>query len=205
MICNPDLSPERDASVILSHIQAELADVCGSEAGMTECHGEVARAIQHFLEHEVGTQFVDARTLTLMAAQALKSLGQGGDARRLVLFGSGMVRPSEWLVTGDEAIWVLNLKDIALREDASLELVFFKGVQIVLESIADVWDSSGGDGILGLKHVCVAASSLLGAPRNSKAVARLCDEIRGICAGKLQQIGRDRGWHSEPFVLNLDF
>ena len=140
-----------------------------------------------------------------MAAQALKSLGQGGDARRLILFGSGMVRPSEWVVTGDQAIWVLNLKDIALREDASLEIIFFKGIQVVLDSIADVWDASGGDGIMGLKHVCLAASSLLGAPRNSKAVQKLCEEIREICIGKLQQIGRERGWHAEPFVLNLDF
>jgi hypothetical protein len=205
MICNPETLPEQGGSVILSHIQAELAEVCGSEDGTAPCHDEVARAIQLFLENEAETEFVDARTLTLMAAQALKSLGQGGDARRLILFGSGMVRPSEWVVTGDQAIWVLNLKDIALREDASLEIIFFKGIQVVLDSIADVWDASGGDGIMGLKHVFLAASSLLGAPRNSKAVQKLCEEIREICIGKLQQIGRERGWHAEPFVLNLDF
>jgi hypothetical protein len=92
-----------------------------------------------------------------------------------------------------------------MQEDASLELIFFRGVQLVLDSIADVWDECSGDGVLGLRHVCLAASSLLGAPRNSRVVAELSDEIIDISIAKLEKLQEERSWEFVPFVLNLDF
>jgi hypothetical protein len=205
MICNPDLMAGSEPSAIESHIGAQIEAVCQGHITGLDNADEVARAIGHFLREEGGMEFVDSNALTLMAAQALLSLGERNAARRLVLFGTGMVRPSEWIVTGDRETWVLDLKEMILRDDAPLELVFFKGVQLVIESIADVWDDCRGAGTLGLRHICSAASALLGgAGGKSDAVAGLGDEIKDLCARKLEQIRERRGWSAAPQVMNLD-
>ncbi|MCK5528913.1 MAG: hypothetical protein KAI74_04465 [Kiritimatiellae bacterium] len=205
MIFDPGDMIESKPSVVVTHIQSEIADICGVDVATEFCRIEVAKAIEYFLENEHDSEFIESKTLTMLAAKVLASTGDPGSARRLMLFSSGMVKPSEWVVTGDKDVWVLNLKEITMQEDASLELIFFRGVQLVLDSIADVWDECAGDGVLGLRHVCLAAASLLGAPRNSRAVAVLSDEIIDTSIAKLEQLKGDRGWTSVPFVLNLDF
>ncbi len=205
MIFDPGGPVESEPSVVVTHIQSEISDICGVDVDTEFCREEIAKAIEFFLENDHKSEFIESKTLTNLAAQVLTSIGDPGSARRLMLFSSGMVKPSEWVVTGDKDVWVLNLKEITMQEDASLELIFFRGVQLVLDSIADVWDECAGDGVLGLRHVCLAAASLLGAPRNSKAVAMLSDEIIDTSIAKLAQLKRERGWESVPFVLNLDF
>lgn len=205
MIFDPGGMVDSNPSVVVTHIQSEIADICGSDADTDFCREEIAKAIEYFLENEHKDEFIESKTLTMLAAQVLASIGDPGSARRLMLFSSGMVKPSEWIVTGDKDVWVINLKEITMQEDASLELIFFRGVQLVLDSIADVWDECSGDGVLGLRHVCLAAASLLGAPRNSRAVAELSDEIIDTSIGKLHQLKNERNWDSVPFVLNLDF
>lgn len=172
------------------------------EPGQAE---ELAAAVSAFLEeHELTDSFIDAGYLVMLASKAMSSIGQDRAALRLVVFGSGMVRPSEWEVTGGSEVWTLDLKQMTVADATSLELVVFNTLNIVLDSVTDVWDASNGNGVLGLRHVCDTAAGLLGVSRNSKAVADLSNEIVRVCGLKLEKVGRSRGWETCPQVMNLD-
>lgn len=204
MIWDPH-SGDATAATIVSQICTEL-ETAGA-AGMLLPPGhieELAQAVGYFLEEQGSGGAADSRYVVMLASKALSSLGECEQARRLFLFGTGLIRPSEWDVTGDDAMWVLDLRQMTVHSDASIELLFFCSLNIVLDSIAEVWDRTDGHGLLGLRHVCSAACALLGEPGAKKAVAPLVEEIKDLCRRKLGQIGAERGWHDTPKVMNLD-
>ena len=204
MIWDPHaLHDEPQRSAVVAHIASEVGAVCGGVLSGPESVEEMARAVEQFLEQTGAGEAVDANYLVMLASQALSSLGENGAARRLLLFGSGLVRPSEWEVSGDRAMWVLDLKQIAVREDAALELILFNSLNMILDAIADVWDASRGDGVLGLRHVCQSATLLLGAP-TAPQVARLSEEIKTACVRRLERLESARGWSRHPDVMDLD-
>ena len=192
-------------SVIVSHITDGLADLYGKHFPLSSWSvEELARAVERFLEQEGNRGVVDSTRLVLLASRALSSIGEERTARRFVLFGTGLVRPSEWEVTYGEEMWVLDLKQMTVRDDAALELLFFAGLRVILESVADVWDESGGSGVLGLRHVCAAASAVMGDSGDREKVLALSAEIKDLCGRKLRQVGRERGWKDVPQLMNLD-
>jgi hypothetical protein len=201
--------PNNDASgggtSIVSHIEGVISETCGDALQLDECQTtELAAAVAAFVEQyqDSGT-YIDSGFLVMLASRALSSLGEAHAAHRLIVFGSGLVKPSEWEVTGGEEVWTLDLRQMTVRDDAALELVFFSSLNIVLASIADVWDASGGRGVLGLRHVCTTASALLGGGK-PRAVSALADEIRRTCEAKLTQVHGERSWSHVPEVMNLD-
>jgi len=202
MICDPRMSSEGSAIYAQIEARAENAGVLELiEDGTVQA---VAEAVEQFLVQAVDDDAVDSRTIDFLAAQALESLGDAASARRLLLYGTGMVRPSEWVVTGDQAIWVLDLKQMTLYGHAPLELLFFRSMLLILDAVADIWDECSGDGVLGLRHVCTAAAGLLGVSERADAVSDLAAEIVDACTSKLDQLREARGWLTSPSVMNLD-
>jgi len=205
MICNPGMNSVSERSVLYSHIEGHVRDLCGHDLHVDDGSlEEMARAIEQFLEFRDAGPVVDSKYVLMLASQALSSIGHDHAARRLLLFGTGLMRPSEWEVTGERAVWALDLREITVRDDAPLELLFFGSLSIILESIADVWDETGGRGVLGLRHVCMAASALLGKKGTRRELSQLSEEIKETCRGKLSQIQQQRAWEMTPEVLNLD-
>lgn len=202
MIWNPDSDVVRHPSAVVSQIASEVDAVCGDVLGGAGSVEEVARAVELYLE-EYGSGAVDSTCLVMLASQALSNLGEGKAAHRLLLFGTGLVRPSEWEVTGGEAMWVVDLKQVTMRQDAPLELIFFNCLNLVLDAIAEVWDGSGGSGILGLRHVSAAASALLNTSKK-RDLAAFAKEIKAACVCRLEQLGGQRNWSSTPVVMDLD-
>jgi len=162
----------------------------------------VAHAVEFFLGDGKTAFVVDSDHLLLLASRALGSLGHGQQARRLVLVGSGLVQPAEWEVSGSEAVWTVDLKRITVVDAPNLEIMFFAGLRMVLESMADVWDEPSGSGVLGLRHVCQVATALVGPEKRDRQ--RFAEEIVATSSGLLDQIGRRRSWTSVPRVMNLD-
>lgn len=194
--------PERSA--LVSKLTAEIGSLCGDQVlGGAHNIQELAAAVDDFLRQQPG-EWVETNHLIVMASQALAALGEKQAARRLLVLGTGLVRPSEWVVTGEASAWVLDLRQMTARVDAQLELVFFAALDAVLESAGDLWDGTGGRGTLGLRHVCATAQALLGAERPGKNSAALADEIVAACRGKLAGIGAARRWTHVPQVMNLD-
>jgi hypothetical protein len=106
MIWNPQVRAEETESALAAHLAAQMAELYGS-GGAAAGAGlqEVARAIEFFVGHDVASGCVDANRVTLLASQALSSLGDRVAARRLLVFGTALVRPSEWEATLSKHMW----------------------------------------------------------------------------------------------------
>ncbi|OVE75909.1 hypothetical protein BVX97_03085 [bacterium E08(2017)] len=205
MIFYQDEGYQREDSKIVAHIKGEFFDLCDDEVLVDSSNiDEIARAVEMFIQEEMDCTCVNTNELILLASRAMASVGDGHMARRFLLFGSGMIRPSEWEVTSDNTMWVLDLKQITLSKESALELTFFNAINILLDSIADVWDDTKGEGVLGLRHVCTAATLLLGSSARNKDRSLLINEIMAVCELKMQQIADRRGWDDEPRIMNLD-
>lgn len=205
MIYIPDAEQERAGSALAKQISAQVSELGGLELlGDPGGLEEVARAVECFLERNGGDGSVESRHVLMLASQALSSVGEGAAARRLLVFGTGLVRPSEWEVVAGDRMWVLDLRQMTVRADDSLEMVFFGSLNIVLEAMADIWDETGGEGVLGLRNVCAAACALLGSDACRKRVDALVDEIHNAARTKLNHLGALRGWDEIPQVMNLD-
>ena len=206
MIWIPNNDERERGTSVVSHIERVIAENCGDELLLDDGQTtELASAVAAFLErHQDSGSYVDSGYLVMLASRALATLGEKQAAHRLLVFGSGLVHPSEWEVTGGDDVWTLDLRQITVRDDSALELVFFGSLNIVLGSIADVWERSQGRGVLGLRHVCSAASALLGGA-DFGSVAALATEINKACESKLGQIHTERSWQHVPAVMNLDF
>lgn len=191
-------------SSVITYIERVIEENCGEALELDEQQAtELARAVSEYVEmNRDSGAFVDSGYLVMLASRALASVGQERAAHRLLVFGSGLVRPSEWEFTGGCDVWTLDLRQMTVRDSEPLELVFFSSLNIVLASIADVWEQSGGSGFLGLRHVCDTASALLGGRK--KGVDGLAGEIRSHCSAKLEQLGRERGWQDIPQIVNID-
>ena len=205
MIWDPSREETPRRSALVAQLAAELSAVCGRDLSLSEMDSEeLARAVEHFLEEDVGDEVVDPESLVLLAAQALQSLGKDQAARRFLVFGAGFVRPAEWEVTTGESMWVLDLKQISVLDHAPIELLFFSGLTLILEALADVWDGTQGRGVLGLRHVCSAVCCLLADPVKGRRSQALVDEVMQVCGRKLASLASARGWQECPRVLNLD-
>ncbi len=195
----------RKESTVVRHIVDEIEALCGDSLSLSDLETrELARAVELYLDEYESVECVDAGYLVMLASQALKSIGQENAGRRLYIFGSGMVKPAEWVITGEHQLWILDLKQITLGDRAPLELLFFNSLVMILDAMADVWDDSAGSGGLGLRHVCRSIEGLLDIGRRSRRARMLSDEIIDICRIKLDKLKSERGWERAPDVINLD-
>jgi hypothetical protein len=196
---------DREHALVTHLKQTITANSLGEFLGDEGRAADVASAVAAFLEaHGGADQVVDSGYLVMLASQAMSAVGEPDDARRLLVFGSGLVRPAEWEVSGGDEVWTIDLHRITVTDGTPLELVFFNALGMVVESIADVWDTTSGRGVLGLRHVCATARLLLGRTRKKDAVQSLVEEITGICSDRLGRAREQRRWETAPVVMNLD-
>lgn len=205
MIWIPNSDELANSTSIVSHIESVIEENCGDTLHLDEMQAaDLAVAVASYLDENYDSgAYVDSGYLVMLASRALSSVGEKQAAHRLLVFGFGLVQPSEWEVTGGQDVWTLDLRQMSVRESATLELVFFNSLNIVLASIADVWEQTHGHGFLGLRHVCETASVLL-CGGTKKNVAALSSEIKHACEAKLKQLKVERDWEYVPSVMNLD-
>jgi len=206
MIYYPQEDRAGGAEEALARYVAEQIATYGGEEELVESGrvDDVACAVANFVTDAVGHGAVPGRSLILLASQALSSVGERQAARRLLAFGTGLVRPSRWEFTGSQDLWVVDLREMAGLAGAGLEMAFFTGLLAVLEMIANVWDETRGAGVLGLRHVTSAAAALFGKGAPRQHAGDLSREIKDLCARKFDSIRSRRGWTSTPVIMDLD-
>ena len=207
MIYYPSIPENSPSDPLIEHLAAQMASWCGEEglvgSGQVD---ELACAVARFVEGEAPSDAVDSGYLVMLASRALSAIGENQAAQRMLLYGTGLVRPSHWEVTGGDAMWVLDLKEMTVLSDTCLEMVFFNCLVLILDSIAEVWDETGGSGVLGLRHVLAAARGLsgTGADGGRERSRSLSEEIKRVCARKLEMLGQQRQWITQPVIMDLD-
>ncbi len=205
MIWDPRSASEPESSAVTAFVTAQLAEWCGTgDLSHDENMAELVGAIEAFLKQRgLSGELISSRQLLGMASQALVSIGERRAARRLIVFGTGLAAPAEWMVSYGDALLVLDLKQVTVCDDVNLELIFFANVDAALDSVAEFWDETDGRGFLGLRRVCLAARSLLGCAGKNK-VHRLAEEIKAACRARLERLADEREWEYIPHMINLD-
>lgn len=190
---------------VREHLEDELRAGGGPALAQDETVIEqVAVAVDTYLRQAgPATPALDARQLVVLASRALSSLGHGLAARRMLVMGSGLVRPATSTITGAGPLWTLDLEQMTVRDGQPTELLFYQVLQAILEAVADVWDATQGEGALALRHVSTTAAALRGG-RDGRDRALLRREIKRWTGGKLMAIGVRRGWRTAPRVIDLD-
>jgi hypothetical protein len=158
MIWNKDSG--KTASPVVDVIVDEAAKVAAATGTESPVHiRAVAEAVGHYLA-ESRAASVNSETLLCLAGEALKVVGQGGMAARLALFGTGLVRSQEWVFAGDDLVWVIDLGRIGCSGDACTDLAFYRSLAVVIAAMSEVWDGTGGKGLLGLRNLTAAAPKM---------------------------------------------
>jgi hypothetical protein len=142
--------------------------------------------------------------LSRLTARALSSLGRPEAARRVLVLGSGLVQASRWLAVHPGTVWTLDLPRLLHRKGDHLELALFRGLDLILDTLAGLWDASDGEGVLGLRRSAEAARLLLGPATPAARLCALRNELRDACDIRLDILGAARGWTARPRVLFTD-
>ena len=208
MIWNPQLdtsSGDFAGDGLISRVVAQLEQLFDTPHLLSDVQvEELSRAVEIYLSEQNSSLSSNERFVVMLSSQALSSLGEAATARKMLVFGTGLIRPALWEVSGESCMWVLDLRQMTVPSAMSLEMIMFRSLAVILESIADVWDPSEGYGSLGLRHVCQTAAGLLNRDARTKEARELADEIRRHCDGLLADIASRRAWTATPQVLNLD-
>lgn len=110
--------------------------------------------------------------------------------------GGGMVRPSRSAVSGDGPCWTLNLTCLSSSAGDLAELALPARVNRILTRTAEIWDETGGTGVLGISRPL--------APGRVHLNRLFREEIPGICRRILERIQPERGWHRIPAICRLE-
>ena len=191
---------------VLKRTLAEIEQATGHSTHLKENDVEaLAVAVQRAME-ECGEDTSNEERVLELSAHTLGVLGDDSAARRLLVFGSGLVKASVWEFTGKDPLWVLDLRKLVLNSGVQIEMAIFKSLSLVLETIADVWDDSSGKGELGLRHVLSTAEQMFGisGKRSKKRNKDFSGEVLGRCRMKLGDIAAMRGWTTVPTVIAVD-
>jgi hypothetical protein len=195
-------SPSAAAPPLAETVAAELAAVCRPGDGFgPEQVREIAKAVAAYAADRGADG--DARALRVLVSRALHGSGESVLARRVAVLGAGWVRPTAWLVGGEEPVWALDLRALVHGRRERLELTLFTGLRLVVDALAPVWDETGGRGWLGLAYAGAAARIVLGPGVGRRRAAELCGELRGLCVARLETLRAQRHWAAVPGVLNL--
>lgn len=188
------------------HLLEHAPALCGNPAlasSPTLC--EAAQGVAAILaEQQTVPHEVDPHTACTLMSRALEASGESSLARRLHLAGTSSVYAASWITAGRDTVWTLDVRKLAPDNSPCMELVLFERLRVWLTDYADVWDATGGRGVVGLKGLSDVAASILGTLPAAFASRLLAAELRDYCASLLDRQRRQRGWHSTPLIMSVD-
>ena len=164
----------------------------------------LSRALWCLGEKDLARTLVDRQQLDAKQADLFLSSPEGAavSVDAWSLMDSRLVRPSEWAVENQSTVWVLDFARIKMEPQDFVELVFLQGLRILLERTAEIWDATGGQGVLGLKGLreWLAVRKKAG-PRS---VRGSMEEIGAFCRDVMTKNRAKRAWATCPRVITLD-
>jgi hypothetical protein len=193
------------------HLATEIAAACGDF--VPEHVHEVAQAVAAYCAQQNNEFILSSEYVTMLVSRALRAVGEEQAGRTFVgdwhfpalettiqfqdvppalwsVFASRLIHPSRWLVNNGKVIWVFDLSRFRFDTDLCLDLAFHHAVRAILYAVAEIWDGTSGDGILGV--------------HGTAKCGRSASDVQTLCRDLLERISANRGWASVPRVLNLD-
>ena len=120
----------------------------------------------------------------------------------LPLFSRGVIRPADWAGARLDRMWILDFGRLVLTDAERHELMLYRSVRRLVDTMAPFWDATGGEGILGLKSLRAlqVATGRRGMTEDLISPA----ELIGFIGEVLGHHQTRRGWRAIPELFNLD-
>ena len=179
-----------DRSALRTHIASEISSSCG-DLSLDPSHvQELAQGVSTFCTEQLPDKHVKSDYLMLLTSLSLWAAGEEHAAwrvlgrrsasaiqRHMVLpslsqgklspsawsaFACGILRPSHWVSRNPSVVWVLDLSRIRLGDTELYELTYYKGIRQLITNLAELWDASSGEGILGFGRNTGAGQAVSG-------------------------------------------
>jgi len=194
---------------------------------------EIARSVAEFAAQRANGMLIPSDYLLILTCRALWASGAGQTARALLrmkgpelnidgacsdaVFNSDFfhclnTRPaflralhssaSVWSLTGP--YWILDLREVFPLPETGLEMTVWRVMHILMQNLAELWESSGGRGSLGIRNMRYLSAAILGFARRSRQERRFTAEMICNCEYDLASAATARDWRLTPVVLDLD-
>ena len=166
----------------------------------------VTRALAAAGDDVAAQNWLEQKTGHLAGSDTLLPLVSSRDCTMasLASVSARLVRPEHWLFAGREGAWVLDCGHVVLDRAAGTELVCYRALRSLIESVETAWDRTGGRGVLGLRQTATLARRVTGAGANRDRIQALCADMEAFCAQVLAASSKRRGWAHVPAVVQLD-
>ncbi|HOW97250.1 MAG TPA: hypothetical protein P5567_05470 [Kiritimatiellia bacterium] len=184
---------------LVGELRAEVARVAPDA---DEASDDVARGVAAFWRERYDRQWLSSDYVEHLIAAAWRGVenpgGPGSPARSLEAWrglASRLYRSAEW--AGGDRVWILDLGKVGGLPCYRLELLWFPVVRRLIEDMAELWDATGGHGVLGVVGGVPAGIS-------GRALRRWRADLAGHGEAVLARLRRQRGWAELPRLLWMD-
>lgn len=210
-----------------------LAGSDSLEAGVLVYSDEIARSVAEVAVQRANGMLIPSDYLLILTCRALWASGAGQTARALLrikgpelnidgsysdavfsadLFNYLSRHPSflrvlrssasVWSLAGP--YWILDLREVFPLPETGLEITIWRVMHILIKNLAELWESSGGRGSLGIRNTRYISAAILGFARRSRQERRFAAEAIRSCEYDLAAAATERDWRLTPVVLDLD-
>lgn len=119
----------------------------------------------------------------------------------LPYFSLSIIRPADWAGAQLDRMWTLDFDRLVLSDSERHEMMLYRSIRAMVESMFVFWDTTAGEGVLGLKGL--SSLNVEGISSGRQTLTATDDLLEYIADLFLQQ-KETRGWRSVPSLLNLD-
>ena len=119
----------------------------------------------------------------------------------LPYFSAGVIRPADWAGAELDRMWILDFTRLAIAENERHEMMLYRSIRAILESMYIFWDVPSGEGVLGLKGL---SSLNLEEKMKQGRTFTVTDDLLDYIANLFTQQKDIRNWSAVPSLLNLD-
>ena len=203
-----------------------------SDEGVLVYGDEIARSIAAFAAQRANGALIPSDYLLILTCRALWASGAGRTARALLrvkgpelnidgsysdavfnsdLFNCLNTHPSFLRVLRSSAsvlnlagpYWILDLREVFPLPETGLEMTVWRVMHILMQNLAELWESSGGRGSLGIRNTRYISADILGFARRSRQERRFTAEAIRNCEDDLAMAAVQRDWRLTPVVMDL--
>ncbi|HEY5653059.1 MAG TPA: hypothetical protein VIR63_01675 [Pontiella sp.] len=119
----------------------------------------------------------------------------------LPYFSLGIIRPADWVGAQLDRMWILDFERLQLSESERHEMVLYRSVRTIVEHMFMFWDSTAGEGVLGLKGL---ATLKVSENKRSGYTLTTAEDLLKYVSGLFRQRQDLHGWSAVPTLLNLE-
>lgn len=222
----------RRSDALHQHLVSEIAAACSECTLPPEQMEEIARAVEAYWDEFPPEVSFPSDYVKLMVARALAGAGEAEASRRLamstavdeegrgaveafleftylppevwMLFACRLVRPSRWMMTGVDWVWVLDLSRLTIGQGDRTELAVLQALRAVVRTLAEVWDPARGRGVMGLRELGSTAARLALPAGSARSEEQWIGVVKTYCEDLLGALQSERGWVCRPELVILD-